>query len=95
MKILLIFRFFHYICFIDQEKLCFLFWRKNDKVLKFDVVHFPNSEIIASLLPAFPVQMFFLEFLKCFQNSYVKEQSYFVGVGSQRLDKECFKFSNT
>ena len=43
MKILLIFRFFHYIWFID--KLHSYFERKTDKVLTFNIVHFPNLEI--------------------------------------------------
>ena len=46
------FRFFYYIWFIDCENLCFiknLFERKNDKVLTFDIVLFPNFKISASL----------------------------------------------
>ena len=43
MKILLIFRFFNYIWFVDSENLCFILTRKNDKVL--NIVHFPNFEI--------------------------------------------------
>ena len=43
MKILLIFRFFHW--FIDIENLFYYFERKNDKVVKFNTVHFPNFEI--------------------------------------------------
>ena len=46
--------------------------------------------------------MFFLEFPKTSQNSYVKEQSYFYAVGTQsnglvtqRFNKECFELSNT
>ena len=49
-KILWIFRFFHYIWFIDSENLFdSYFERKNDKVLIFNIVHFPNFEISASL----------------------------------------------
>ena len=32
----------------------FLFWEKYDKVLTFDIVHFPNFEISASFLLAPP-----------------------------------------
>ena len=36
--------------FIDSENLCFiLILKKNDKVLAFNFVHFPNFEISASL----------------------------------------------
>ena len=51
MKILLIFRFFHYIWFTDSEKLCFILIlkEKNGKVLTFNLAHFPNFEISASL----------------------------------------------
>ena len=50
MKILLIFTFFHYIWFIDNENLFhFYFERKNDKVLTINVFHFPYFEISASL----------------------------------------------
>ena len=51
MKILLIFRFFDYILFIDSENLCFILILKeeNDKVLTFNIVHFPNFELSASL----------------------------------------------
>ena len=49
MKILLTFRFFYYIWFIDSENLFhFYFKRKNDKVLTFNIVHFPNFQISAS-----------------------------------------------
>ena len=49
-KILLIFRSFHYIWFIDSENLCFiLILKKRDKVLTFNIVHFPNFEISTSL----------------------------------------------
>ena len=50
MKIFLIFRFFHYIWFIDSENLCFILIlkEKNDKVLTLNVVHFPNFGISAS-----------------------------------------------
>ena len=49
------------------------------------------------------LQLFFLEFLENFQNSYVKEQSYFHKMGAlQEMDVllkdligECFKFGNT
>ena len=53
MKILLRFKFFHYIRFIDSENLFHLYFdRKYDKVLTFNIVHFPNFEISASLLLA-------------------------------------------
>ena len=42
MKILLIFRFFRYIWFIENIK-------KNDKVLTLNIVHFPNFEKSAAL----------------------------------------------
>ena len=62
MKILLMRRFFHYIWFIGGKNL-FLFERKNDKVLTFNIVHSPNFEISASLLlvPHFK----FSKFNKC------------------------------
>ena len=45
-KILLTFRFFHHIWYIDGENLCFIFnLEKNGKVLIFNFVHFPNFEI--------------------------------------------------
>ena len=51
MKILLIFRFFHYIWFIDSENFYFIIIlkEKNDKVLTFNIVHLPNFEISVSL----------------------------------------------
>ena len=50
MKILLIFRFFHYVWFSDSEKLFHSYFeRKNDKILIFNIVHFPNVETSASL----------------------------------------------
>ena len=54
MKVLLIFSFYHYIWFIDSKNLCLIlkknsFSNKNDKVLTFDIVHFPNFEISAFL----------------------------------------------
>ena len=50
MKILLTFRLFYYIWFIDSENLCSILILKNSyKVLKFNIVHFPNFEISASL----------------------------------------------
>ena len=50
MKIWLIFRFFHYIWFVDSKNsFHFYFERKNGKVLTFNIVHFPNFEISASL----------------------------------------------
>ena len=53
MKILLIFRFFHYIWFIDSKNLFHSYFeRKNDKVLTFNIVHFPNFEIYSSLKQA-------------------------------------------
>ena len=53
MEILLIFRFFHYTWFIDRENLFHSYFkRKNGEVLTFDIVHFPNLEIIASFLLA-------------------------------------------
>ena len=50
-KILLMFRFFHYIWFIDSENLCFILFLKGKmrKVLTFNIVHFPNFETSASL----------------------------------------------
>ena len=46
MKILLIFRFFYYIRFIDSENLCFILtFEKNDKVLTLNIVQFSNFEI--------------------------------------------------
>ena len=49
-KIMLIFRSFHYTWFIDSENLFpSYFERKNDKVFTFNIVHFPNFEISASL----------------------------------------------
>ena len=54
MKILLIFQFFHYIWFIDSENLCFILILKENmtRFLTFNIVHFPNFEISASLLLA-------------------------------------------
>ena len=50
MKILLIFRFFHYVWFIDSENLFHSYFeRKYDKVLTLNIVHFSNFEISASL----------------------------------------------
>ena len=50
MKIMLIFRFFKYIWFIDSENLCFILMlkEKNGKVLTCNIVHFPNFEISAA-----------------------------------------------
>ena len=49
-KILLAFKFFYYILFIDSENLFHhYFERKNDKVLTLNIVHFPNFEISAAL----------------------------------------------
>ena len=50
-QILLKFRYFCYICFFDGENLCFILTlkRKNDKVWTFNIAHFPNFEISASL----------------------------------------------
>ena len=50
MKILLIFRFFDYILFIDSENLCFILILKeeNDKDIKY-IVHFLNFEMSVSL----------------------------------------------
>ena len=50
MKILLIFRFFHYIWFIGSENLCFIPILK-EKMTRFwhlNIVHFPNFEISVS-----------------------------------------------
>ena len=52
MKILVMFRFSHYIWFIDSENLCFILILKICKVLTFNIVHFPNFEISASLILA-------------------------------------------
>ena len=50
MKILLTFRFFYYIWFIDSENLFHSYFkRKNDKVSTFNIVHFQNFEISTSL----------------------------------------------
>ena len=51
MKILLVFRFFHYVWFIDSANLCFILIleEKDDQVLTFNIVPFPNFEISASL----------------------------------------------
>ena len=51
MKMLLKLRFFYYISFFDGENLYFIliFKGKNDKVLIFDIVYFPNFEISTSL----------------------------------------------
>ena len=51
MKMLLIFTFFHYIWFDDFDNLCFILIlrEKNDKVLIFNTVHFPDFEVSASL----------------------------------------------
>ena len=48
---LLIFRFFHYIWFINGENLCFILILKEkiDNFLAFNIVHIPNFEISASL----------------------------------------------
>ena len=48
---MLIFRFLHYIWFIDSGKLIILFYfeRNNDMVLAFNIAHFPNFEINACL----------------------------------------------
>ena len=56
MKILLIFRFFHYIWFADSEKLCFILFLKEKitfkKKMAFKIAHFPNFEISVSLISA-------------------------------------------
>ena len=51
MEILLIFRFFDYIWFIDSENFMFhsYFERENDKALACNIVHFRNFEISAYL----------------------------------------------
>ena len=51
MKILLTFRFFNYIWFIDSENLFYSYFeRKNDdKVLTFNIFHLPNFKIRAPL----------------------------------------------
>ena len=50
MNILLMFRFFHYIWFIDSENVYFiLILKKKYKVLTFNFVHFPTFEISLSL----------------------------------------------
>ena len=50
MKILSIFRFFHYVWFIDSENVCFiLILKEKMTVFTFNIVHFPNVEISASL----------------------------------------------
>ena len=56
MKILLIFRFFYYIWFIDSEYLFHSYVEKKcDKVLTFNIAHFPIFEISTSLLLAPPL----------------------------------------
>ena len=50
MKILLIFRFFRYIWFIDSTNFFHSYFeRKNDKALTFNIVHFPNIEITPNM----------------------------------------------
>ena len=49
MKIMLIFRFFYYVWFIDSKNLFHSYLKKNDKDLTFNIVHFPNFETNASL----------------------------------------------
>ena len=58
MKILLIFRFFYYVWFIDSENLRFvptlkekttITILKEEKVLTFNIANFPNLEISAPL----------------------------------------------
>ena len=50
MKILLTFRFFYYIWFVDSENLFHSYFkRKNDKVSTFNIVHFQIFEISTSL----------------------------------------------
>ena len=50
LKILLICKFFHCNWIIDSENLCsYLFRKKNDKALTFNIVHFPIFEISASI----------------------------------------------
>ena len=48
MKILFIFRFFHFIWFADSENLCFILILKEKMFLIFNIVHFPNFETSAS-----------------------------------------------
>ena len=45
------FRLFHCIWFIDSENLCsiHILRQENEKVLAFNIAHFPNFEINASL----------------------------------------------
>ena len=51
MKILMISRFFNHIWFTDKEHLFHSYFEKKyDKVLTFNIVHFLNFEISASLL---------------------------------------------
>ena len=51
MEILLIFRFLHDILFIGSENLCWnsYFEIKNEKILTFNIVHFRNFDMSASL----------------------------------------------
>ena len=50
MQILLIFRFFHYIWFIDSENLSFtLILKEKMTVLTLNIAHFCKFEISASL----------------------------------------------
>ena len=50
-KMLLIFQVFHDTWFIDSENLCFIpvLKEKIYKILAFNILHFPNLEISASL----------------------------------------------
>ena len=51
MEILSIFKFLHFIVFIDNENLCYnsYFEIINEKVLKFNIAYFPNFEKSTSL----------------------------------------------
>ena len=52
MKILLVFRFFHHIWFIDSENLFLISKEKNDKVSTFNIVYFLKFEISPSVISA-------------------------------------------
>ena len=43
------FRYPHWNKCLPLISVSFLFWKKKDKVLTFDIFHFPNFEISASL----------------------------------------------
>ena len=54
MKILLIFRFFVYIRFVDFENLCviLILKEKMTNVMTFNIVHFPNFKCLPQISTA-------------------------------------------